>query len=175
MQAVTGHDVRLAAENARGLLLHIHQFEKAKLASFVVEEQIDIGILARLPASGRAEQIKMLDPELPQLGLVLFSFVMASSRFILYSYRTFKYLKIIYSFHQWLAWFLASNRLSSFPPLSSGQISPGVPLASPSRNHPPQIRTSHQSRGRNSTSSEALPLAPHFRHRSCRSSDIRRV
>jgi predicted nuclease of predicted toxin-antitoxin system len=32
-----------------------------------------------------------------------------------------------------------------------------------------------QSRGRNSTSSEASPRAPHFRQRSCRSSAMRRV
>jgi hypothetical protein len=32
-----------------------------------------------------------------------------------------------------------------------------------------------QSRGRNSTSSAAFPLAPQFRHRSCRSSDMRHV
>jgi hypothetical protein len=42
------------------------------LAPFVIEEQIDIGILTRLAASRRAEQIKMLDPKLPQLGFVLF-------------------------------------------------------------------------------------------------------
>src|SRR5271166_916537 len=71
VQAVAGHDVRLAAENARGLLLHIHQLEKAKLAFFVVEKQIDVRILARLAARRRAEQIKMLDPKLPQLGLML--------------------------------------------------------------------------------------------------------
>jgi hypothetical protein len=35
--------------------------------------------------------------------------------------------------------------------------------------------TEFQSRGRNSTSSEALPLAPHLWQRSCRSSDMRRV
>src|SRR5690348_17101718 len=65
MEAIPGHDVGLAAENARGLLLHIHQLIEAKLASFVIEEQINVGIFPRLAARRRAEQIEMLNAKLP--------------------------------------------------------------------------------------------------------------
>jgi hypothetical protein len=37
----------------------------------MIEEQIDVRILARLAARHRPEQIKMLDPQPPQLGFVL--------------------------------------------------------------------------------------------------------
>ena len=37
----------------------------------MIEEQIDIGILARLAPCGRAEQVEMLDAEPLQLGFVL--------------------------------------------------------------------------------------------------------
>jgi hypothetical protein len=37
----------------------------------VIEEEIDIGILAGLAARGRAKKIKVLDAESLQLGLVL--------------------------------------------------------------------------------------------------------
>src|SRR6516165_2319073 len=75
VQAVTGHDVGLAAEDARSLLLYIHQFKQAELASFVVEEQIDVRILTRLAARCRPEQIKMLDPKLAQLGFMRSQFL----------------------------------------------------------------------------------------------------
>ena len=48
---------------AGGILLHIHQLIEAELALFVVEKQVNVGILFRLAARGRAEQVKMLDPK----------------------------------------------------------------------------------------------------------------
>jgi len=51
----------------------------------------------------------------------------------------------------------------------------GPPSSRDAPCHALWVRLSVQSRGRNSTSSDAFPLAPHFRQRSCRSSDIRRV
>src|ERR1700761_340178 len=74
MKAIARHDIGLAAENAGGLLLHIHQLEQAKLAAFVVEEQIDVGILTSLAARRRAEQIKVLNAKPPQLSFMLFQF-----------------------------------------------------------------------------------------------------
>ena len=44
MQAVARHDVGLVAEDARGALLHVHKFEEAELALFVVEKQVNVGI-----------------------------------------------------------------------------------------------------------------------------------
>jgi len=72
VEAVTRHDIGLAVENAGGRLLHIHQLEKAKLARFVVEEQIDIRIFRRLITRGRSEQITMIYTKLPQISFVLF-------------------------------------------------------------------------------------------------------
>ncbi len=37
----------------------------------MIEEQVDIGILACLAPRGRAEEVKVLDAKLLQLGLVL--------------------------------------------------------------------------------------------------------
>ena len=45
MQTVPRHDVGLTAEDARGIFLHIHQLKKAELSLFVVEKQVNIGIL----------------------------------------------------------------------------------------------------------------------------------
>jgi hypothetical protein len=45
--------------------------KRPSLPFFVVEEEINVGILARLAARRRAEQIEMLNPKLPQLGLML--------------------------------------------------------------------------------------------------------
>jgi hypothetical protein len=48
MQAVARHDVSLMIEDAGGALLHVHQFEKTKLAVFMIEKKIDVGIFRRL-------------------------------------------------------------------------------------------------------------------------------
>ncbi len=74
VQTVARHDVGLAAENAGCLFFYVHQFEQAELSSFVGEEQIDIGSLARGVAGGRTEQVEALDPEPPQFGFVLLQF-----------------------------------------------------------------------------------------------------
>jgi hypothetical protein len=37
----------------------------------IIEKQIDVGIIPRLAPSGRAEQIQMLNPKPPKLGLML--------------------------------------------------------------------------------------------------------
>ncbi len=71
MQAAARHDVGLAAKDDRGALLHVHQLKQAKLALFVIEEQINVGIVCRFAACGRAEQIQMIDAKLFQLGFVL--------------------------------------------------------------------------------------------------------
>ena len=65
-------DPHLAAENARGRLLHVDQIVEAERALGVVEEEINVGIVASFAASNGAEQVQVLDPEPLQLGLVLF-------------------------------------------------------------------------------------------------------
>ncbi len=63
MDAVAGHDIGPTAENPGGSLLHVHQFEKAELPLFIVEEEVDVGLIARLVARRRAEEVKMLHTE----------------------------------------------------------------------------------------------------------------
>lgn len=60
-----------AAENPGGGFFHVHQFVKAELALLVVEEEVDVGIIARLVVCGRAEEVKMLNAEPPELGFML--------------------------------------------------------------------------------------------------------
>jgi hypothetical protein len=57
VQAVAGHDVGRSAKNAGSVFLHIHQLEKAELSLLVVEKQVNIGTLRRVPACGRTEQV----------------------------------------------------------------------------------------------------------------------
>ena len=71
MQTVARHDVGLAAEDLGRPFLDVHQAEQARLAALVIEEQIDVGIRARVATRNRAEQIQMLDAERFQLGFVL--------------------------------------------------------------------------------------------------------
>jgi hypothetical protein len=70
VQTVVRHDIGLAAKNGRRPVQHLHQFEQAELAPRVVEEQIDIGVIARVATRGRAEPIKLIDAEPPRLGSV---------------------------------------------------------------------------------------------------------
>ena len=58
MDAVARHDVGLAVEYPGGGVFHVHQFEQAELALFIIEEQVNVGILARIIAGGRTEQVK---------------------------------------------------------------------------------------------------------------------
>src|ERR1700733_4513662 len=71
VQAVVGHDVGLPAEDACGVVLHVHQLEETEFAFFVVEKQIDGGIVARLATRRRAEQVQVFDAELFEIGFVL--------------------------------------------------------------------------------------------------------
>ena len=52
------------------MLLDIHQLKQAELAALVVEKQINVRPLAGVVTRGRAEQVKVLNPELPEFGLV---------------------------------------------------------------------------------------------------------
>lgn len=77
MDAVAGHDIGPTAENAGGGLLHVHQFEKAELSLFIVEEEVDVRLITRR----RAEEIKVLHTEplelrfmVPQSGYGLGAF-----------------------------------------------------------------------------------------------------
>src|SRR5690242_20950298 len=71
MQAAPRHDIGLAAEDSRGCFFDVHQLEQAQRPLGMIEEQVDIGILACLRPHGRAEQEEMLHAEPPQLGFVL--------------------------------------------------------------------------------------------------------
>ena len=72
MDAVTRHDIGSAAKNARRILLHVHQVEKPEFPFLVVEKQVNVEIVVRVTARGRAEHVKLLHAEPPQLGFVLF-------------------------------------------------------------------------------------------------------
>jgi hypothetical protein len=39
MQAVTRHDISLSTENSGGEFFHVHQFEQAELAFFMVKKR----------------------------------------------------------------------------------------------------------------------------------------
>jgi cold shock CspA family protein len=70
VQAITRHDIGLAAEDSGGVFLHIHQFKDAELASLIVEKQVNVGIVTSLAARRRAEHIKLFDAEPFQIGFV---------------------------------------------------------------------------------------------------------
>ena len=67
MDAVTRHDVGLAAKNSRRSVFHIHQLVETELALFVVEEKIDVGFIAGFVARGRTEHIELLHTKLARL------------------------------------------------------------------------------------------------------------
>ena len=61
MQTVARHDISLAAEDAGGTLLHVHQLEQTELAFFMIKKKVNVGIVPRLATSGRAEHVEMFD------------------------------------------------------------------------------------------------------------------
>jgi hypothetical protein len=69
MQAATCHDVRTAPKNLGRSLLHIHQTDESERTFRVIEEQIDVGILAGLPPDGGAKEVQMLDPRAASIQL----------------------------------------------------------------------------------------------------------
>src|SRR5271166_5133503 len=69
-KAVPRHDVRLAAKDPGCVFFHVDQFVKSKLTLWVVEKQINVGIVSRVATRGRAEQVKPFDAEPIQIGLV---------------------------------------------------------------------------------------------------------
>jgi hypothetical protein len=71
VQAVPRHDIGLSAEDRGSAFFDTHQLEQAKLAPLVIEEQVDVGILAGFVARRRAEQIEVFDAKLLQFRLVL--------------------------------------------------------------------------------------------------------
>ena len=71
VDAVTRQDVGLAVEDARSKIFYVHQFEDAELSFFVVEKQVDVGIVIGLVACRRAEQLQAFDAEALEVGLVL--------------------------------------------------------------------------------------------------------
>jgi hypothetical protein len=54
VQAIPGHDVGLAAEDAGGVLLNVHQLEQTELALFVVEKKANVTIV--LPRRARSSR-----------------------------------------------------------------------------------------------------------------------
>ena len=71
MQTVARHNVGLAAEYVGGVSLHVHQFEEAELSLFIIEKQINVGILPGLAARRGAEEVEAFDAEPFQIGFVL--------------------------------------------------------------------------------------------------------
>ena len=66
VKAIARYHVCRVSENLGCGFPHIHQFEHTKFTSPIVEEQINVGILTRFVACRGAEQVKMLDAELPR-------------------------------------------------------------------------------------------------------------
>jgi len=64
MQATSRHDVGFVPEDSGSGLFDIHQCEEPERPLGMVEEQINIRILASFATCRRAEQIKMLTAEL---------------------------------------------------------------------------------------------------------------
>ena len=54
-----------------GQVLYIHQLEKPQFAPNVVKEKINVGILARLVAYGRAKHVEAYDAEPFKVGFML--------------------------------------------------------------------------------------------------------
>src|SRR5215472_7128609 len=71
MQAASGHNVGLPSEDSGGCIFHVHQVEKPERPLGMVKKEVNIRIVARLASRGRAKQVKMIDSEPLQLGLVL--------------------------------------------------------------------------------------------------------
>jgi hypothetical protein len=69
MQAVSRHDIGLAAKNLGRIILYIQKLIQAEPAFFIIEKQIDVRIIAGLAASRRAKNKKICDAEPFQLGL----------------------------------------------------------------------------------------------------------
>ena len=61
MQAIPAHDVGLAAEDTGRVHFDAHQFEKTELSLFVVEQQVNVGIVLGFAARGRAEHVEAFD------------------------------------------------------------------------------------------------------------------
>ena len=61
MQTVARHDISLAAEDAGGTLLHVHQLEQTELAFFMIKKRSTSESSPGLVARGRAEHIEMFD------------------------------------------------------------------------------------------------------------------
>src|SRR6266702_1214302 len=71
MQARPSHNICRTIENAVGQVLYIHQLVKPQFARDVVKEKINVGILARLVAYGRAKHVEAYDAEPFQVGFML--------------------------------------------------------------------------------------------------------
>ena len=69
VKAVARHDVGGPAQNSRRCFLDLHERIEPKRSLVVVEEEIDVGLVAGLAACRGAEQVKVSDAELPQLRL----------------------------------------------------------------------------------------------------------
>ena len=61
MQTVARHDISLTAEDAGGVLLHVHQLEQTELAFFMIKKKVNVRIVPGLVTRGRAEHIEMFD------------------------------------------------------------------------------------------------------------------
>lgn len=73
MQAGPGREVDLAAEQVGKFLLQLRELDQAEIAGLVVvDEEIDVAVLARFPASDGAEQVERGRPERLDLGFVRF-------------------------------------------------------------------------------------------------------
>ena len=67
VKAVARYHVCRVSENLDCGFSHVHQFKEAEFTSPIVEEQINVGFVAR----GGAEQIEMLDAEPLEVGRTL--------------------------------------------------------------------------------------------------------
>ena len=70
VKASPSHDVGPAPQDAGRYLSDFHDPEQTHRPFRVIEKKIDVGVLARFVANRRSEEVKVVDPELPELGLV---------------------------------------------------------------------------------------------------------
>ena len=57
-------------EDVSSAFFKVHQLEKAKLPTLIIEKQVNIGTFTGIIPHGRAEQIQVQNPELAKLGLM---------------------------------------------------------------------------------------------------------
>lgn len=70
MKPVSGCDIGPTAEDFLSAFANLDQVEETERSTFVIEEQIDVGIAVRFAARRRSEQEQALDAQIFQFRLM---------------------------------------------------------------------------------------------------------